>query len=340
MIEKPNLADDKIIACLREVYDVHAAEIEFLPLGYDFHAGVYRVRADSGKDYFLKVRSDAVYEPGIHVARYLKAQGLRQVVAPLPTANGALWGTVDEYALLLYPYIGGKSGMETGLSDAQWVEYGEVLRELHSTRLPDALARTLRRETFIPTEHALHTLRQIHADIRSYDDPLQQQLAAFWNNQRDEISQIIERTETLSQRLQAHTAKFVLCHADIHTNNLLLTESGQLFVVDWDQPMLAPKERDLMFIMDRGIGFGPDARQERLFFQGYGATEADWLTLAYYRYEWLAQDLGSFAEVVFLPGDVGEETRQDSARLFMLQFEPGNLVEIARRLDAMVFKGE
>src|SRR5690606_7175313 len=107
MIEKPNLADDSIIACLREVYDVHAAEIEFLPLGYDFHAGVYRVRDDSGKDYFLKVRSDAVYEPGIHVARYLRPQGLRQVVAPLPAVIDVWWGTVDEYTLLLYPYIEG-----------------------------------------------------------------------------------------------------------------------------------------------------------------------------------------------------------------------------------------
>ena len=335
MLEKPNLADEKIIACLRAVYDVHATKIEFLPLGYDFHAGVYRVRGENGQDYFLKVRQDTVYEPGIHIARYLKAQGLQQVIAPLPTVTEALWGTVDEYALLLYPFIEGRSGMDAGLTDAQWVEYGEALRNIRSVLLPDSLAKTLRNETFVPFEQNMNAFKLIHAAVpqRHYDDPLQQQVAEFWRSHHDEIGQVIERTEMLSQRLQLHTTEFVLCHADIHTNNLLLTESGALYVVDWDQPMLAPKERDLMFIMDKGIGFGPDERQERLFFQGYGEVDVDTLALAYYRYEWLVQDLSSFAEVVFLPGDAGEETRQDSARLFMTQFEPGNLVEIAHRLD-------
>jgi spectinomycin phosphotransferase len=340
MLEKPILSDEQIIACLYDTYGIRASDIEFLPLGYDFHAGVYRVQDDTGQDYFLKARQDAVYEPGIHIARTLKAQGIRQVVAPLPTISGELWGKAGDYALLLYPFIEGQSGMEAGLTDAQWVEYGDVLRRIHAVRLPDELARTLRSETYIPYERWMDSLKALHAQVRQreYDELLQQQIATFWRERYAEIGQIIERAETLSRRLQSQTWDFVLCHADIHTNNLLLTVQGELYVVDWDQPMFAPKERDLMFIMDRGIGFGPDERQEALFFQGYGPVTVNPLALAYYRYEWLAQDLGSFAEMVFAQEDAGEETRQDSARLFMAQFEAGNLAEIAHRLDAVVFR--
>lgn len=336
MLEKPDLSDDAIIACLRDSYGVRAADIEFLPLGYDYNAGVYRVRDDTGQDYFLKARRDAVCEPGIHVARALKAQGIRQVVAPLPTVTGALCGYADSFALLLYPYIVGQSGMDAGLTDVQWVEYGAVLRRIHDTHLPDNLAAALRRETFTPQEQWLRVLRQIHAQVpqqTNYSDPLQQQLAAFWRERHAEIGHIIAQTDRLSQLMRQRPLDFVLCHADIHTNNLLLTSKGDLFVVDWDQPMLAPKERDLLFIMDKGIGFGPNAREEALFFQGYGPADIDLPALAYYRYEWLAQDLGSFAEVVFLRADMGEATRQDAARLFMAQFDANNLAAIARLLD-------
>lgn len=341
-LEKPDLSDEQITWSVQSSYGLHLTQIEFLPLGYDFNAGVYRVRADSGQDYFLKARRNAAYEPGIHGAHYLRTQGMRQVVAPLPTVTGELWGQTGTYTLLLYPYIEGRAGADAGLSDAQWVEYGEILRQLHTVQLPAALADTLRRENFIPTEKAMNSLRQLHAAVgqQTYTDPLQQQLAAFWREHAVEIGHIIERVDALSQRLQTHRQEFVLCHADIHTYNLLLTEHGELFVVDWDQPMLAPKERDLLFVLDRGIGFGPDKRQEALFFEGYGHIEIDTLALAYYRYEWLVQDLGEFASVVFRVDSAGEETRQDSARLFKAQFDPGSLVEIARRLDAVVFNAE
>jgi len=46
MLEKPNLQDEKIIACLRNGYGVPAARIDFLPIGNDSNAWVYRVRMD------------------------------------------------------------------------------------------------------------------------------------------------------------------------------------------------------------------------------------------------------------------------------------------------------
>ena len=45
----------------------------------------------------------------------------------------------------------------------------------------------------------------------------------------------------------------VLCHADLHAWNVLLDTDRQLWLVDWDETILAPKERDLMFVVG-GIG--------------------------------------------------------------------------------------
>ncbi len=40
----------------------------------------------------------------------------------------------------------------------------------------------------------------------------------------------------------------MLCHSDIHGGNVLIAENDALYIVDWDEPIMAPKERDLMFI--------------------------------------------------------------------------------------------
>jgi spectinomycin phosphotransferase len=55
MLEKPDISDDTIIACLHDAFGLRVAHITFLPLGWVNNA-VYRVTADSGTAYFLKLR--------------------------------------------------------------------------------------------------------------------------------------------------------------------------------------------------------------------------------------------------------------------------------------------
>jgi spectinomycin phosphotransferase len=95
--------------------------------------GVYRIRANR-QAYFLKVKSDPLDELSVLLPRYLKEQGMEQVVAPLPTTADELWDKVDGFTLILYPFIEGRSGWEAGLSDSQWVAFGAVLKKLHSMR--------------------------------------------------------------------------------------------------------------------------------------------------------------------------------------------------------------
>lgn len=329
MLEKPDLADEKIIASLQDSYGLPFAGLEFLPIGNDSSAWVYRVQTDEGTPYFLKVKKGAVYEPSLAIPRYLKDSGIEQVVAPLPTHTQQLWASVDQFALILYPFIDGGTGMETGMSDRQWIEFGAVLQRIHATQLSAELLRLVRRETFTLKWKAV--LHQLQARLRdgAFDDPFQKEVASFWKDRHDEIQQIVDRTEALGRLLQNKSLNFVLCHADIHTFNLLIDQASNMHIVDWDDTLLAPRERDLMFVRGAVAGSTDGVKEEALFFEGYGNTEVDPVAIAFYRFEWVVQEIADYGQRVFLMRELGEETRQDAVRGLIQLFDPGDVVEEA-----------
>jgi spectinomycin phosphotransferase len=129
--------------------------------------------------------------------------------------------------------------------------------------------------------------------------------------------------------MQKTNLEFVLCHTDIHTANLLLSNNDKIYIVDWDEALLAPKERDLLFVIGSIFSDNSDGRWERLFFEGYGETEVDPLALAYYRYDWCVEDMGEFAEDVFSKENLDAETKANSIMWFKTLFAQGNSVELA-----------
>jgi spectinomycin phosphotransferase len=328
VIEKPNISDERIIAALQENFSIPATGIEFLPLGLDSSAWAYRVEAENTV-YFLKLRKEIPSPAGILIPRFLREQGIQQVMAPLATKFGEAWAIADGFFFILYPFIVGNEVMEVGMSDPHWIEFGSALKRLHTTKPTPELLGQIKRETFIPKQ--LEYAKRLHAQIkaRKYDDPFQKELAAFWLENYETISTILGRTETLSKRMQETNLEFVLCHADIHTANLLLSNDDKIYIVDWDETLLAPKEHDLLFVMGSIFNDTSDGRWEQLFFEGYGETEVDPLALAYYRYDWCIEDIGEFAEDVFGGENLGEETKANSIMWFKSLFAEGNSVETA-----------
>src|SRR5215211_6943980 len=85
MIEKPSIKYEKIITALNENYSIRVSGVEFLPIGNDSSAFAYRVEAKNGNSYFLKVRRKITNLAGLFVPRFLKDNGIKQVIAPLST---------------------------------------------------------------------------------------------------------------------------------------------------------------------------------------------------------------------------------------------------------------
>lgn len=324
MIEKPDISDEKIITGLNAKYSIQASAIEFLPIGNDATAFSYRVDANNGISYFLKLKTKLSNHAGLFVPRFLKDHGIEQVIAPIPSRSKKLAEEMDEFHFILYPFVSGADAMKVGLSDKQWTEFGSVLKRIHETELPSEISPYVIRETFIPKWSGPARILHEQINTQNFDDPYQKELAAFWKDNNETIQALIEQTERIGKNLQQLDLEVMLCHADIHTANILVTREQAMFIVDWDDTLFAPKERDLMFV------FGEETaptREQQMFFDGYGTVQINQLALAYYRYEWCVQEIGDFGHRVFLASNIGAKTRQESVAGFMQLFSKGDVIE-------------
>jgi len=338
MLTPPEISTDTISDFLRESYALHARRVSFLPIGADANAAVFRVDTDDDTPYFLKLKRGDFDEIAVSIPAYLRAHGIPRVMAPLATATGRLWTSGHGFTWILYPYFEGDNGFRSPLSEAHWVALGQSLRAVHASLLPPELASRVPREDYSPRwrDIVMHYDRQVETRVYDdADDPFARRLAAFWRTRRDEIHAMVERAEQLGQMLRQRgeaSDAFVLCHTDLHAGNVLLSAGDELelAIVDWDAPIYAPRERDLMFIGGGIGGIWDTASEEALFYQGYGAIEIDPVALSYYRYERIVEDLAAYGEQIF-EAQGSAEDREHGLEGTMGQFDPGCVVSIAHQ---------
>ena len=142
--------------------------------------------------------------------------------------------------------------------------------------------------------------------VRQGESETEHALRESWVQNQSIIHTAMTFLEKLAAVLQSQSFQHVICHADLHPANLI-REDANVFVIDWDEVMLAPKERDFIFIKEP---------QADAFWEGYGKREINWLLLSYYLWERVIQDVIVNAQDVCFRDDLGEETKADIAKLF------------------------
>lgn len=75
MLEKPHIAEEAILSSLDSGYGLTTAQLEFLPIGYDATAWVYRVCASDGQNFFLKLKKGAPKPAMLLAPNHLKTVG-------------------------------------------------------------------------------------------------------------------------------------------------------------------------------------------------------------------------------------------------------------------------
>ena len=325
MKTEPVIPLEQIRQHINENYDVHIQTLEFLPVG----EGAWCFRGKGDTSLFIRLVQDPLAEEkATSVSKFLHGKGL-PVLAPLPDKSGNLISFIDGSGLSVYPFIHGSTLMDLMEStftdeDASPLrkETGAFVACLHR------IDRTKYAKLALPTEDFSRfqdeSIAIIRMDNRQQSYPLIGELCHFLSVWRRELESLIAATQKLARMLRSEKLDYVLCHGDIHEANVLVSREGERFIIDWDNVILAPKERDLMFFYGNALLDYLDG-----YFGHDVPRSINQAVVDYYVLEWALQEIVDYGTRILFDTRFDRDGRIDAWQQFQGLFEPGGDVEMA-----------
>lgn len=329
---KQSLPSQCIIDCLNTCYGIAVNALMLLPLGADMNASIYKAEAYEGPSYFVKLKRGHQYDMSVAILALLQASGIHQIIPPIKATDGQLTQSFNDFTLTVYPFINGQNGFCHNLTEDQWIALGKVLRQIHEIDVPSSIKDLIRKETYSGKWREVVRSFDAHIERNLIGDETTLKLQAFMREHKAVIHRLVDQAESLSQKIQKQSSEYVLCHSDIHGGNVLIDGNGAIYIVDWDEPIMSPKERDLMFIGGGVANVWNNPREEDFFYKGYGKTSVNQLNLAYYRHERIVQDIAEYGQALLLTQAGGDE-RLEMYKQFVDMFKPEGVVDIAFKTD-------
>lgn len=300
---------------VQEAFGITLSSLEPVAHGADEAAQVWRGTDENGAVYAVKLTSGGS-SAGLTVPGELHRLGVSGVPAPLLTRDGHRWVDLDGKRLSVVPWVSDRRALDGPMTDEHWRAYGRLLAEVHGAELTPAIEASVPIDDFV-NQRLLDTIARLREGIAGVD-PLARAAAAEWDMAEPETVVLVDCMTGLGQVLRSQAQRRVLCHADPHLGNLLLQREGGVWLVDWDDAMLAPVERDLMFVFVGVLADPVSDEQRAWFFDGYGEVTVDPARLAYYRCVRALEDF-----VYFVAEAADPTTGTDQQRARALEFARG-----------------
>jgi spectinomycin phosphotransferase len=349
-------AGETLRAWVRADFGVDLTSIDGVGHGADEEAELWRGVSVDGAPYAVKLSGGGT-PAGLVVSAQLAEQGVPGVVGPVPTRHGPLWSERQGRRLSVVPWVSDDRALGGGMSPGHWASYGALLAKVHATAVSDSLAALLPREDHTHERMAsavraldrrLHEPVDVPVDEPARDGPadhLTRALAEEWCAAAGLVSTLLALADSLGRELRTRHTPGVLCHGDPHLGNVLIGPDERVWLIDWDDAVLAPRERDLMFVIGGVLAFAPVTPLEQSwFFDGYGAADLDLTRLAYHRCTRALEDLASPAAQVLDVHRLTQPERLDALNIVRGVLSPTGLVslatggfpaDVAARLDAL-----
>ncbi|KTD68205.1 spectinomycin phosphotransferase [Legionella steelei] len=323
---KKTIHEQQLIELLNVHYGINIHAVQLILGGADMSAFGYKADSESNS-YFVKVKFGDHNEINLSIISLLHDAGIEEIIFPIQTSEAKLFQHEDHYKIIAYPFIHAPNGFTQNLTEKQWTQLGKVLKKIHETSVPASIQQQLRQETYSTKWREI--VRSFYSQIKlnHADDIITADFKSFFKQNIDAIYRLVDSTEELSKKMKPDVDTYVLCHSDIHAGNVLVDKES-IYIIDWDEPILAPKERDLMFI-GGGVGNVWNKPHEiSYFYEGYGSTNINQTILSYYRHERIVEDMALYGQDL-LSRDQNDQSRLESLKYFKSMFAPNDVIEIA-----------
>jgi spectinomycin phosphotransferase len=116
------------------------------------------------------------------------------------------------------------------------------------------------------------------------------------------LQRLLRQYDELAAEAGKSTDAWVVTHGEPHGANVIRDARGNALLVDWDTTLLAPRERDLRFVLDDDLTGWEEYRDEA------GAAPLDERALRLYRLGWDLADIAIYTRDFRRAHDETEDT--------------------------------
>ena len=316
MRTEPVIDKTALVETVRREYGLHIERLTFVPVGWVAHC--YIADCAGGERYFLKLCGDSGQIPtaASDLNFYLpltwqlcSKRILPHIAYPVKTRAGQFTFRFENHLLILFDFIAGKTVGFDGLSDEILEKLARLVGILHKSTSQIEVEHPFYERFDIAFENDLVNSLDVLSGITSGDRNGKQELRNLLLPRKDEILTHLHRLKELQSLARATGKEMVVCHTDLHGENLMMDDQGNLYILDWEGAMIAPPEHDLFF-------FAWDDRSWDLVLPNYerefGPVSLDSNVFGFYYYRRNLEDLTAWV-VRILYYNTSEE--QDQADL-------------------------
>ncbi|MBO7742871.1 aminoglycoside phosphotransferase family protein [Paenibacillus sp. MWE-103] len=254
------IADDALASRLERVYPIRIRELRFIPYGDSAYS--YKLVCGDGTAYYLKLydHGNDAQRSGIgRLPRYLPLtrrlhdEGLfPNAACPVPNLRGELASACDGYTVVLYGFIEGETLADAyPFPDGLLEDVADTMAGIHRLAAVAAAEGVAAEPYELDYEDRLAFCLSALERRDFAESPVRQALQALVAPESPRIRGLMRLVRELRRDAAADEREYVLCHGDLWGGNLIRGKSG-LYVLDWENALLAPPEFDWFgYIGDR-----------------------------------------------------------------------------------------
>lgn len=245
MLEPPSdLRPELVASTLAQYWELRPARVAYETIGHGSHN--WMVSDVDGARWFVKAdRSPSATRTAAYLtAAQLHAGGLDFVHAAIADRSGELRRRVGAWEISVFPFIDGHNPDFT--DDTQRARIAGIIGQLHHHQPIPAITP---RWTAGNEKAALIELLDSELDQPWSDGPYAARAHALVRDCEPGIRELLRLHDRLTDRLDQSDHPWVITHGEPHGGNTVIDNHGKVHLIDCDDMMLAPPERDLWLLL-------------------------------------------------------------------------------------------
>ncbi len=255
-----------------EQYDLRVAWVRFLTIETNT---MFHIRTEDGEKFVFRIYSDEETTLKENRAEIFWLNGLikdtdLKVTQPVPRRDGKyitivrVMGVPGERRCVLFKWIPGRT-LENSLNPNNYYKFGQTLAKLHNHARtlnplpPDIQPKKWDKVFYYPDEPVVYDLPEYHH--------------LFPPARIEIIEKVIERADTVFDRLFADNDEQILIHGDLHYWNVHLYR-GEFYVIDFEDINLGYPVQDIAVTLSYGRDRDGYPEWRDTFKQGYNSVRS------------------------------------------------------------------